>query len=35
MKFVELCHVWREEDVLQVLEVPLGVDQLGERVGQV
>ena len=35
MQLVELGHVGGQQDVLEVTQVPLGVDQLGEGVGQV
>ena len=35
VELVQGGHVGRDEDVLQVNQVPLGVDQLGEGVGQV
>ena len=35
MEFVQRSHVGCDQDVFQVYEVPLRIDQLGERVSQV
>jgi hypothetical protein len=35
VELVQVRHVGGQEDVLEVAEVPLRVDQLGEGVGQV
>ncbi len=35
MELVQVRHVGGQEDILEVAEVPLRVDQLGEGVGQV